>query len=274
MPAKAKILLARIAYGGWEHAALGNFCIQTAVRAQGHPLIDDILHAFVDVCPTPAARHRAIRMARDSGCRIMVQVDADTVPHPDFVLFAAEWLLAQPGPSVLCSPYVCGLPDCRVQAFRIATKSAHPGDIGALEHFGREEAALKTGVERVAAAGTGCFACHVEAFDRIAMPYFSYEYADAMQDRVVCTEDVNCFRDLTAAGVPVCVSWDHWSDHVKEGPVSRPRVVSPEQIWDRTRGMLLARQEAAEAPAAPEAVPAPPKAPAARQHKRKAKGRA
>ena len=243
MRSKVKILLARLVYSGIERAELGTWLALTAGWAATNPGVEDCLHLAVDACPTPVARHQVVEAARAHGCDVLVMVDADTAPHPLFLPAALEFLRACDGPAVLASPYVCGGANERVQVFRWTLDRNTSEDLGRFENYGREEAALKTGIERVACAGTGCFACHTEVFDRIEPPWFDYEYDGQKRLKVVCTEDIFCFRDLDAAGVPICCSWDHWAVHYKTAPLVKPEVLDPASMHARLRGHLLAQED-------------------------------
>jgi hypothetical protein len=238
MQKKARVLVTRLTYGGEERSELGTWTALTAVALATHPMVEEVFHVAIDTCPTPVARHQAIKVAREQACDILISVDGDTIPHRDFATFALPWLMQQKMPAVLAAPYCCGGTQERVQVFRWQTNRNGAGEFGSFENYGREESAMKTGVERVACAGTGCYACHVSAFDLLDPPYFDYEYDSPARIKVICTEDINCFRDLDVAGVPICVTWDHWAIHVKPNFIGKPQVLTPDQVWVRTREML------------------------------------
>lgn len=265
---RAKILLARLAYGGSHRAELGTWTALAANWAATSPLVDDCLHCAIDQASAPVARNQVVSLAREHGCDVIVSIDADTLPHRHFMAFAIDFLIRhKSGPCVMTAPYVCGGEHEQVQVFRWASRRTDcPNEFQRLEFFAREEAAYKTGVEQVAAVGTGCFACHSEVFDLIKPPYFDYEYESPLRDRIVCTEDIHGFRDLSAAGVPIYVSWDHWVEaHFKTKAYQKPKVMSVEDVWGRTKDQLLARErfgvakdesgEACHAPLTPRKLP-------------------
>lgn len=248
MRSKAKVLLVVMAYGGSERPELGVWTRMAAAWSATSPLIDDVIHAHIDVCPTPVARNKAVKTAREQGCDIIVSVDADTVPHKGFFQFAVGTLIRCKEPTVIVAPYVCGggpAPGSeeRVQVFRWRTdRTGDPNELARLDHIPREEAAHKSGLEPVACGGTGCFACHTEVFDAIKPPYFDYEYGDPERTVVVATEDVHCFRDLSAAGVQIACAWDYWVEaHWKPKGYGKPAVLHPEEVWGRTKKLLQDR---------------------------------
>ena len=121
---KMRVLVARLAYGGWECSGLCNWLGLTSTAMQKHPLIADILHVSEDTFPTPSARNRVVRQARNIGADLLVMVDADTIPHLQFLPTAVEFLSLLPSPGVVVSPYVCAPPEERVQVFRRAPAPA------------------------------------------------------------------------------------------------------------------------------------------------------
>jgi len=235
-----KILLARMTHLGWERAELGSTAALWAAKATGWPHVEEMLHVAIDACPTPVARNRVVELARANHCDVIVCVDADTRPHPDFLEAALEELRAG-GPKVVVSPYVCAGDLNRVQVFRWSTNEDATGNerLGRFAHVSRDEAARLSGREEVACAGTGAFACHTAAFDKIKAPYFDYEYGEENRTTVVSTEDVRCFRDLSLAGVPIVCLWSHWADHFKTMALSRPAVLTAGDVAERTRRLLL-----------------------------------
>ncbi len=116
-----------------------------------------------------------------------------------------------------------------------------PGGLGkALAKFTREEAAVRTGVERVAALPTGCLLVDLRAFDLLPPPWFHYEYADPpFNTALASTEDVVCTRNADWVGVPQYCAWDCWAAHVKTLEIRRPRLCPvdsvPRAVWDAWR---------------------------------------
>lgn len=234
-----KILICRMTAGGLERAELGSCVALWSAAAPSWPGVEDVLHLALDVCPTPVARNQAVKAAREAFADVLVSIDADTVPDAGF-LKAALGVIRERGPCVVAAPYVCAGPEQRVQVFRWGSNEDATGNdaLGRCVHVSRDEAARLSGAEDVAFFGTGCFAAHIGAFDRIAPPYFAYEYEDATMTKVVSTEDVRCFRDLSLAGVPMVCLWDHWAVHMKTVPLGRPLALAPGDVAERTRRFL------------------------------------
>lgn len=251
---KATVLVCRLTYSGIERKEIGDWLVLVA----GHQdeRIDRTLHAAVDRCPTTAARNLCVKLARRQGADVLVMVDADMAPSADFYPRAVDFLLrraAEGKPSVVASPYVCAPPDEGVQVIRYASReTGHPAIDDKLTHVPREEAAQKTGVEQVAAVGTGLIAFDVRVFDRVTEPYFRYQYEDEAETAVSCTEDVYLTRDLTNAGVGVFVDWDSWSGHAKTKVCGKPHLIPladvPLRLMREAKAQL--RPEAGPEPAA------------------------
>jgi hypothetical protein len=126
-------------------------------------------------------------------------------------------------------------------------ESGSAGPVQALTHYPREEAALKAGIERVGAVGTGCYGVDVRAFDALKPPYYHYEWEDEEHTRVASTEDIPFSRDLAMAGVPVFVDWDHWADHSKSKRVAKPGIATMVDVTGRLRENFLAIEAAKQA---------------------------
>lgn len=241
-----KILMVRLCAGGWERAELGTWTVLADAAARQLPFVSDVMHVYIDLCPTPVARNKAVQLARQHHCDVIVSIDADTMPHRDFMTAALQELhrnYPREGCKVVVSPYVCAGDDQRVQIFRWTTNNdvQEPAAdaIARFAHVSRDEAAQLTGREEVACAGTGAFAAHVAAFDFIKPPYFDYEYEpNTGRTKVVSTEDVRAFRDLSLSGVKIVCLWDCWATHFKEIALGKPSIQSPGVVADRMARLL------------------------------------
>jgi len=240
-----KPMICRMAIGSWERAELASWTIQATMRALKMPGISDVVNGFLDVCPTPVARNRAVLLARANKCDVLCCVDADTLPHPDFLEAALLELRTGQEDKVVVCPCVCTGDTNHVQVFRWGTRQDATDDdqLGRLEYVSREESARLQGREEVACAGAGAFVCHTRVFDRIAPPWFDYEYTDDFRATLASTEDIRCFRDLSLAGVKFVCLWSHWATHYKTIALVRPVALTVGDVNERYRRFML--QEAA-----------------------------
>ncbi len=144
-----------------------------------------------------------------------------------FMPAALEFALEHPGPCVIAAPYCSGPPKERVLVHRFSEfeqESANaPAEGIQLECFTREEAALKTGYEMVAALPTGLMLIDMRVAMILRPPYFHYEYNGDNETALIGTEDVVFSRNLYYLNVPQYVDWSAWSAHVKQKIVGRPR---------------------------------------------------
>jgi hypothetical protein len=232
--AKHLIAVGRLCVNGSHRQEVGNFLVEVTATAlsdpEVSPLVDDVLHIPVASVPTPTARNKLVKTCQDRKADILFMVDDDCLPPEGFFKAAVQFLTSHAGPAVIAVPYCCGPPNEDVQVFRFVTKESHSANAGfSLEHYGREEAARLTGIERVANIGTHLIAYKMSAFDKITKPYFDYDY-NAEHTRTIETEDCYCHRHLWFAGVPLYVHWDYWAGHWKAKNVVKPFILEREDI--------------------------------------------
>jgi hypothetical protein len=223
-----------------------------------HP---DILQDVLVICeaktPTPVARNCLVKQAQDRRVDILFMIDDDmgppVLPGPNgqhsFFEFACQFLMDQSTPSVIAVPYVTAPPQEDVLVFEWASMESATADIPwKLSRIHREDAARRTGTQRVANIGTGCIAYDMRVFRKIQKPYFNYQYNDEMTV-VLETEDCWNGRLLYTAGVPVYCAWDHWSLHCKTKKCGKPRILKDSDIHDnylrQADSLLKARAESA-----------------------------
>src|SRR5579885_1981421 len=230
---KFLVCIARPAADGYERAEVGNFLVEAVTVSlsdpEVRPLIDDVLHVPVSLFPTNVARNKIIDLCQERRVDICFMADADSAPPAGWFKAAFLFLAGHHGPAVIGCPYVCGGPEQRVQVFEWQSPGNHAQTSFALKHVNREDAARRTGIQEVANVGTHCVAYKVSCFDVIDRPYYSYTF-DAAQTEVLDTEEVSCHRRLHLAGVPVYVSWDHWSSHFKEERHDKPWLVGRDKV--------------------------------------------
>jgi hypothetical protein len=173
---------------------------------------------------------------------------------------ALDFLIQHQGPAVIAVPY-CGPPPIEnvfvFQWINYASDEPKNGSLATsknglgmvnmkIEAFNREEAALRGGIEEVAALPTGGIMFHTSALERIPMPYFRYEYTDQSESVKATTEDCYFTRNLSLAGVPQYVAWDCWAGHWKRKCVGKPQVTPIELVREEFRSSILTGHKAGE----------------------------
>ncbi len=233
-PRKPLVVLSPLVVTGSYRYEVGNFLISCCTHQVANPhLIQDVFVLPVQHTPAPVARCRAVKRAREVGADLLLMIDDDmAVPHA-FFSTAVEFLKQQPTPSAIGVPY-CTAPQPdgeQVLVFEWQSRESHSEDRPwKLERIPREDAARRSGIQRVANLGTGCVLYDLQCFDGLPEPLFDYQYADASHTEVIETEDCYCHRQFHDAGIPLFVSWDHWAQHAKVKLVGKPQVVTAAEI--------------------------------------------
>jgi hypothetical protein len=221
-----------------------------------HPeMLQDVLVWCEQKTPAPVARNCIVKEAQKRNVDILFMIDDDmgppVLPGPDgphsFFEFACNFLMDQSTPSVIAVPYVTAPPQEDVLVFDWASMESATADIPwKLARIPREDAARRTGTQRVANIGTGCIAYDMRVFRKIQKPYFNYQFND---DMTVVLETEDCWngRLLFTAGVPVYCAWDHWSLHCKTKRCGKPRILKDSEIHDnylrQARSLLEKKEE-------------------------------
>ncbi len=221
--------------------------VATVCKAKSHPLISRIEHMTVDDTPITMSRNRVMKVARDRGIDLVVMMDSDMIfdlPLPGAKPFwdsSIEFVLNHHGPCVIGAPY-CGPPPIEnVYVFRWANwETDSPQDSNMrLEQFTREEAAVRAGIEEVAALPTGLVIISTKCLEHLPPPWFEYEYTDEYQTTKASTEDVVFTRNLSLAGVPQYCNWDAWAGHVKRKVVTKPQLLTTDAVKEKYRKGIL-----------------------------------
>jgi hypothetical protein len=245
---KYSVMLATFPFGGTECFQARNWLCQLVRTLGKDSRVGTLRSMDVDDTPITMSRNRVLKEAKRQGMDFVLMLDSDM--HPDRYMGNAgvkpfwessfEFMLRHHGPCAVAAPYCGPPPHENVYIFRWATyQTGSPNPDLRLEQYGREEAAIRAGVEEVAALPTGVYLLDMRAIDRIKPPYFEYEYEDAEQTRKASTEDVYFTRNLTLAGVPQYCNWDAWAGHVKRKVVEKPMVVTSDTVRDVFRDSLI-----------------------------------
>lgn len=232
---RRKLLIARFPGDGWEHSDCVDWYARTVAWCQQTPWLDFDSWKITST-PATMCRNAAVEAAKDARADYLLMVDSDMAPdlpgQKPFLPAALEFAMAHDGPCLVGAPYCGAPPDERVMCFRAAYEGSRVSARPTFGDFAREEAAGKTGFERVAAIGTGLLLIDLRAVERIEPPYFEYEWTDRTMSAWVSTEDVVFTRDLGFAGVPSYVAWDCWAGHWKSVLIGRP-VCPPAERFPR-----------------------------------------
>ena len=284
-PAKLNVFFAFYPYGGNggcanEHPNIRSWFAKTMTYCNHDKRIGNITACDYSDTPIPMMRNRSVCEARDVGADVLVMVDSDQ--HPD--LYIGEDPTAVPFFSScfdflyerkmkgLCTtigaPY-CGPPpsEC-VYVFRWAnSESKNPNIDHHIEMFGREEAAIMTGIQECAALPTGCIMFDMEMFNvtdpkheyhrllnkygsaqvakELTKPWFYYEYKDIYQAYKASTEDVTASRDMLLCARAklgyntLFAQWSSWAGHWKPKCVGKPIALSAESINEKYAAAVL-----------------------------------
>ncbi len=237
--------------------------------------LEAVLDVTITDTPITMSRNRAVKDALSAGCDYILMIDSDMGPdylvgidpmarpfwktawnflinrrreeeqERDHLLERATTDLAavdrhireQFPPAMIAAPY-CGPPPME-QPFIFKWKSQEtncPDASFRLQMFEREEAAIRSGIEEVAALPTGLILYDARIFvetrpkDDKDPPWFDYEYKDNEQTEKATTEDVYQTRNASLLGMPCHVAWDCWAKHFKVKGIERPHVVTADQV--------------------------------------------
>ena len=224
---KHSILVSRFPGSGWEHSDVVDWLIKATDWFARNPSYESATLKVVDT-PVDMSRNRACRAALEGGFDYLLFLDDDTVPDydpdaPAFLPTALQFMREQDGPCVVGAPYCSGGAAEKVLVYRWYAETSGGHDGFDIREYPREEAAVKTGFEPVAALATGCLLIDTRVLARIPPPYFYYEWDDPRQRTgKASTEDIVFTRDLALAGVPLYAAWDCWCAHVKPRHVLKP----------------------------------------------------
>ena len=243
---KHSILIAQFPYRGSTRQSVSDWLVETVCRMKSNPRIGEIRHASFDDTPIPMTRNRACKTALELGCDLVLMVDNDMAPdlplpgRRPFWDEAFDLLTAHPGPAIAAAPYCGPPPHENVYIFRWANRQSDVPDADfQLVQFSREEAAFRSGPERVAALPTGLILIPSKALERIPRPWFRYEYGDSDESRKSTTEDVYFTRNAGLVGIPVYCLWDSWAGHWKSKCVSKPQPMTCDRVAEEMRAALL-----------------------------------
>lgn len=270
MKEQYRVMVARFPGNNSEHPASSEYAANLRLRLRDDPRVESADSWYLADTPITMTRNRCVQDAIKAGIDILVMIDSDMAPDiighaekafwPDaFDFIRSRWNHC---PTIVGAPYVGPRPSENIYVFRWRTKLSDSLDPHfSLEQYTREEAAIRSGVEEVAALPTGLVAIDMRLFTgfkhlvtgetvKMKSPYFYYEWKDETQSDKASTEDVTFTRDANllfrAAGIGhVCYcNWDSWAIHMKLTPCMRPKVISSESVSEQLRNVVLQGEKA------------------------------
>ncbi len=264
MKDQVSVMVARFPFGNSESPDVTDWLIQTDRKMQQDERIAKVFMTRVDDTPITMSRNLVVERARAAKADLLLMIDSDMKPDlpglhaRPFWDTAFQFWFDRQEPMCIGAPYCGPPPHCNVFVFRWATL-ANPGEVEPhgecvkLTQFPREEAAQRTGIERVAALPTGLILIDMEVFSVLKPPFFYYEWeedglhcptcghpAGGKQIKKASTEDVAFTRDVEmAAGFANYVTWDSWAGHWKRTCVGKPQLVYADFVNAKFRDAVL-----------------------------------
>jgi len=258
---KFKLGLARFPYGGngalsSEVPQIGDWLYRLGRwHARNLHRLESEMWSFCrSDTPIPMVRNAAAFEARRDGVDLLVMVDSDM--HPDihrgfdsqahvfiekaFELFCEHY---DKGPCVIGAPYVGPPPHPITGGNAVPYVLQWDGDCNdealrsySLKLMDRFDAGRRTGIEKVAAIGTGLMLFDMRLFADGAMipPWFDYEWTNEPYNTgKASTEDVFFTRNCSLCGYPVYCLWNCWAGHAKPAVEGKPQRVSSDMVGEQ-----------------------------------------
>jgi hypothetical protein len=223
-----KIAIARICYGGFHHAAVGDWLARTC-----HVIVQagfGLESFWVDRHGVCVARNLAVETAKERQCSHLVMVDGDMAPDcmsgaPPFWDTSIAKARSHGGPCVISAPCV------RADGSVCIYQEIEDDDGKHLIHMNSAVAAAETGIKEVPAASLALCLIDMRCFDESPRPYFRFGYTDDTESEVAWGEEAftaNC----TERGIPVFCNWDAWCGHSKSHVLGKPKPsVARSPLW-------------------------------------------
>lgn len=238
--------------GNSTHPDVGDWLAETLLKMKQDERIGAIKRFKKSDTPITMVRNHAVKEAIALGSDYILMIDSDM--GPDYLvgqdpLARPFWDVAwgfmmnrreyedlrergveEVPPATIAAPY-CGPPPLELPyIFRWKNRqSDNPDPDYYLECLERSDAAMRSGIEEVAALPTGLILYDIRVFKALekagALPWFDYEYADPPYNtRKATTEDVWQTRNgtLLEPSMPLYVAWDCWAIHYKTKAVKKP----------------------------------------------------
>jgi hypothetical protein len=254
-PRKFTVLVARFPGNNQEHPDSSGWVMETHLWLASDPRVGRVIPWRLSDTPITMTRNKCIKDALALKADYVLMIDSDMSPdlpgQKPFWDTAWAFLLDRRDredageslpPATIAAPY-CGPPPqegCYVFQWKCNQSDCpdlHSQDFR-LEMFEREAAAVRTGIERVAALPTGLILYDLRVFAKLPKPWFAYEWKDEEQSQKASTEDVFQTRNASLVGCPQYVAWDCWAGHMKLKRVGKPTVLTDDAVGDVLRAAI------------------------------------
>lgn len=246
LPDVVRVRVVLFTYDGHCHADAAVYA--ASLSAQVHDLPRAAVQfTYVEGYPTCRMRNAALKASLEVGDHFALlldndlKVDLNVGREPgaeSFLPAALTFALAHDGPCVVAAPYCSAPPAQRVLVMKWAERIPDMPDANGmlLDCYTRDEAAERTGFERVGALATGCMLVDLRALAVLPPPWFAYEYDDPPYNtQLASTEDTVFSRNLDWLGVPQYVAWNSWAGHRKSYLCLKPRRSPVDRLPDSVR---------------------------------------
>lgn len=262
---KFRVMVCQFPGGNSTHPDVGDWLAETLYKMKTDGRIGDIRRFKLNETPITMSRNRAVKEAIETNCDYVLMIDSDMGPDyavgqdplarpfwdvawgfmmkrreeeedPNGAPAGSDWLNIDGKldyclpPATIAAPY-CGPPPLELPyIFRWKNRqSDNPDPDYYLECLERSDAAMRSGIEEVAALPTGLILYDTRVFKALeaaqALPWFDYEYSDPPYNtKKATTEDVWQTRNgtLLEPSMPLYVAWDCWAIHYKTKAVKKP----------------------------------------------------
>jgi hypothetical protein len=222
-----KIAIARICYGGFHHAAVGDWLARTC-----HIIVKSgfgLESFWVDRHNVCVARNLAVETARERGCDYLLSCDSDMAPDcmsgaPPF------WDTSIAKAQAMEVPCVISAPSLRADGSVCIFHEIEDDDGTHLMLMGPDVAATESGIQEVPAASLALSLIDMRCFDNVKKPYFRFGYTDDSESEIAWGEESFTVK-VREAGLPVFANWDCWCGHSKARVLGKPP--KPTQVGSR-----------------------------------------
>ncbi len=276
-PRSLSVLIAGFPYGGNgaisnQIPEVGDYIANILGEMRADPRIERVVRKNISDTPITMTRNAMCKAALEMGIDLILMIDSDNAP--DYLVGKDEY--AKPfwqtsfdylykhydrGPMIIGAPY-CGPPpeEC-VYVFEWTKHAENIAEARqSIGMFTRNAAAIKKGIEPVAAIATGVILIDTrilrdtdpkerfnyylgQGFSRAEARekmtgWFYYEWEDEYCSQKASTEDVTFTRDMSLFGIhkygfnPVHCNWDAWAVHYKPHRVLKPTILGVDQLAD------------------------------------------
>lgn len=235
LPEKVNVLVNVFTYARQVGGDAFSWCCGVGPELQNHPRVENVMVSYCHGYPTDRMRNAACAQAKRDGYHLLCMIDDDMKPdllyghEPDaqpFLSSAINFTLAHDGPCLVGAPY-CGTPPAQEVLVMKNREYAPDQPCGAglkLDKYTRDEAAVLTGIQKVAALPTGCLLVDLRALDVLPPPWFAYEFDDEPYNtKLASTEDIVFTRNCDWLGIPNYCAWSSWAGHVKTFVTGKPQ---------------------------------------------------